>query len=235
VSCKTQFLGFFSKQAVAKKKACLNFGISMRKFYVCFLLLFFLGGHAQGYHKKKYKKPLGPLDNKWAWSANASVFAFKGINSHTSAGFDAEWFFTESWSLRGGLSAGTNYIKLTTEPFTLRLLASDWGSRSSYRSHNISWRGAQVLFLLLLNSDALCYNIPISKGLYLSLIASPLQTIVTIPNGRLHLYSLMGGGLKYISRSGFTLNSTFEYDKSFLFRTSDQGVKLNFSVGYLFR
>lgn len=219
---------------MSKKDHWLNFDIRMRLFYTTLLLLCFCLGQAQS-KKKKYKKPL-TLDNKWAWSASASVFAFSNIRSHNSVGFDAEWFFDGHWSLRGGLSAGPNYIKITTEPFALRLLTEPRRGHSHYSSNNnFSLKGATALLLLLLNSDALCYNISIKKGLYVSLIASPLQAIFTIPDGKLHAFSLVGGGLKYISKTGFTLNSTLEYDKSFLFKTSEQGVKLNFSVGWVFK
>jgi len=207
----------------------------MRLFYVFVLTFFFLAGQAQNSFK---------LEDKWAWSAETSVFSLSDLpGQHTSRGFTAEWFLGKRWSLRGGISAGPGFVKFTTEPFALWLLkeginSDDWSRYrpNRYRSTRSASPGkaALVLLLVLLDSDALCYNIPVNKELYISVFGSPVQTTFSFSNSRTYMYSLVGAGLKYVSKTGLTANASIEYDEGFFFR-SGRGIRANFSIGYLFR
>ncbi len=184
------------------------------------------------------------LQDRWAWSAETSVFSLSNLPGHTSSGFTAEWYLNHNWSLRGGMSFGQGYMKLTTEPFALWLLtegarSDDWPRYrpNRYRSSSGNWlsgKGALVLLLFLLDSDALCYNIPLKKdNLYFSVFASPVQTVFS--GKKTYMYSLAGAGIKYISKAGLTANASLEYDDGFFFKNSSRGVKANFSVGYILR
>lgn len=212
-------------------------------------LLILLGlTNMYGQYKRPYKNRHGSgllgddLSDSWAWSVNSSYFSLSDIKkSSTSLGIDAEWFMSDRWSLRGGISLGTDYLKFTTEPFVLYLLAGSSSddhrhhhSHSHYSSRN-SGAAAKLLLLMILDSDALCYNIPINKRMMFSVFGSPLQTVVTFSDSKTHAYSLVGAGLKYVGPGGLVLNACAEYDNAALWKQNGSGYRVNFGLGYLFR
>lgn len=108
---------------------------------------------------------------------------------------------------------------------------------SSYRSRGNPGVAAKALALLILDSDALCYNIPLTynKNLYFSLFGSPLQTMFTMSDNKTHAYSLVGAGLKYIGKKGLVLNASIEYDNGLFWRNNNYGIKTNFALGFMLR
>ncbi|MGZ3865940.1 MAG: hypothetical protein ACXVC6_12830 [Bacteroidia bacterium] len=218
----------------------------MKKTFTFLFILAVLSCPAQNYKKLKRYDPT--IKNKWAWSLDASVFAISDIKtSHVSIGANAEWFLNEHWSLRGGFAMGPDFVKLTTEPFVLWVLADPSDDRTHYHSHNMfrsyggrsnSGAAMKALALLILDSDALCYNIPLTyrKDWYFSVFASPLQTMFTMSDNKTHAYSLVGAGVKYIGKKGLVFNANVEYDNGAIWKSnSGYGVKTNFAIGFMLR
>lgn len=105
----------------------------MKKTFTFLFILTVLSCQAQKH--KKYKRFDPAIKNKWAWSLDASAFAFSDMKTaHVPTGFNAEWFLNEHWSLRGGFAMGPDFVKLTTEPFVLWVLADPADDRTHHYS-----------------------------------------------------------------------------------------------------
>jgi hypothetical protein len=195
--------------------------------------LFYLNAHSQ-----RRKLPY------WELSTSALQFNYSGSIHQQGKGIMAEYYLGENLSVRGGLYAGTDYIKVSPAPLFWNALMEDNTNRSShYHSSGSASRNSHPLKTLLLSlmlSDGFVYNIKVNDKFSLTPYVSPLQAHFYNAPGHSDfdnsvLTTSIGMGFKYYLGKNFLISAGTEYYRTYLFRDSGHGYGVNASIGYVFR
>ncbi|MBC7861712.1 MAG: hypothetical protein IAF38_01985 [Bacteroidia bacterium] len=147
-----------------------------------------------------------------------------------SYGINAEYFFADNWSLRGGITLKDNYGRITPAPVSIlffKLLAKDADGIIMSNLNNPLKTLAAAIVMLGVN-DGISYNFPVGNKFHIA----PYFGTCQYQFKPTEWYTCsMGVNFKYHPGKRFLVELGTEYNRTLWFKDSREALRVNFSVG----